>query len=215
MHLKVRRNRQAPRLQYAHLIHRTYAADYETVFGALPELADTTNVFRQTVNPATLPLIVCPKADQHAVNTVFANIGKAIEAYERLLISRNAPFDRFVAGDSAAISFAAKRGLRTFIGKGVCILCHDTPTFTDNEFHNLGVPQGGLPEDIGRYAGISMLLADPFNGSGIYSDDTAVATRILNFLEPIKQHRGEFKTPTLRNVERTATVFSYRRVSDA
>ena len=194
------------RLQYAHLIHQSYAADYETVFGTLPKLADTTR-FPTDGKPGDPAFDSMSKADQHAVNTVFANIGKAIEAYERLLISRNAPFDRFVAGDSAAISFAAKRGLKTFIGKGVCILCHDTPTFTDNEFHNLGVSQGELPEDIGRYAGISMLLADPFNGSGIYSDDTAVATRILNFLEPIKQHRGEFKTPTLRNVERTAPYF--------
>ena len=147
------------------------------------------------------------EADQHSVNTVFANIGKAIEAYERLLISRNAPFDGFVAGDTEAISLEAKRGLKTFIDKGVCILCHDTPTFTDNEFHNLGVPQGTLPEDTGRYAGISMLLEDPFNGGGIYSDDTAVATRILNFLEPIQQHQGEFKTPTLRNVTLTAPYF--------
>ena len=52
-----------------------------------------------------------------------------------------------------------------------------------------------------------MLLADPFNGGGIYSDDTAVATRILNFLEPIPRHQGEFKTPTLRNVTLTAPYF--------
>ena len=53
-----------------------------------------------------------------------------------------------------------------------------------------------------------MLLADPFNGGGIYSDDPTVATRILKFvLEPIQQHQGEFKTPTLRNVALTAPYF--------
>ena len=160
-----------------------------------------------TVKPGDFSFDSMSEADQHTVSTIFANIGKAIEAYERRLISRNAPFDRFVAGDSEAISVEAKRGLKTFIGKGVCILCHDTPTFTDNDFHNLGVPQGALPEDTGRYAGISLLLADPFNGGGTYSDDTAVATRILNFLEPIQQHQGEFKTPTLRNVALTAPYF--------
>lgn len=194
------------RLQYAHLIRKSYPAAYETVFGALPELEDTTR-FPPEGKPGDATFDRMSEADQHAINTVFANIGKAIEAYERLLISRNAPFDRFVAGDTTAISAAAKRGLKTFIGKGVCILCHDTPTFTNNEFHNLGVPQGTLPADPGRYAGISLLLADPFNGGGIYSDDTTVAARILNFLEPIQQHQGEFKTPTLRNVALTAPYF--------
>ena len=194
------------RLQYAHLVHQHYDEAYETVFGALPDLENTTR-FPTDGRPGDSTFDGMSETDQHAVNTVFANIGKAIEAYERLLISRNAPFDRFVAGDAAAISSEAKRGLKTFIGKGVCILCHDTPTFTDNEFHNLGIPQGTLPEDAGRYAGISLLLADPFNGGGVYSDDTAVATRILNFLEPIPRHQGEFKTPTLRNVSLTAPYF--------
>ncbi|MDE0322803.1 MAG: cytochrome-c peroxidase [Candidatus Poribacteria bacterium] len=194
------------RLQYAHLIHRHYAADYDKVFGELPELEDTTR-FPVDGKPGDSAFDRMSAADQHAVNIVFANIGKAIEAYERLLISRNAPFDRFVAGDTEALSLEAKRGLKIFIGKGVCILCHDTPSFTNNEFHNLGVPQGELPEDLGRFAGISELLVNPFNGGGIYSDDTAVASRILNFLEPIPQHKGEFKTPTLRNVALTAPYF--------
>ena len=194
------------RLQYAHLIYRHYAADYETVFGALPELEDATR-FPADGKPGDPAFDSMSDADQRAVNTVFANIGKAIEAYERLLISGNAPFDQYVAGNTEAITLEAKRGLKTFIGKGVCILCHDTPTFTDNDFHNLGVPQGELPEDTGRYAGISSLLADPFNGGSIYSDDTAVATRILNFLESTSQHQGEFKTPTLRNVALTAPYF--------
>ena len=194
------------RLQYAHLIHQYYPADYKTVFGTLPELEDAAR-FPADGKPGDPAFDSMSEVDQRAINTIFANIGKAIEAYERRLISRNAPFDRFVAGDTEAISFEAKRGLKTFIGKGVCILCHDTPTFTDDEFHNLGVPQGTLPEDTGRYAGISLLLADPFNGGGIYSDDTAVATRILNFLEPIPRHQGEFKTPTLRNVALTAPYF--------
>ena len=194
------------RLQYAHLIHRHYAADYDKVFGELPELEDTRR-FPVDGKPGDSAFDRMSAADQHAVNIVFANIGKAIEAYERLLISRNAPFDQYVAGDQEAITPEAKRGLKTFIGKGVCILCHDTPSFTNNEFHNLGVPQGELPEDLGRFAGISELLVNPFNGGGIYSDDTAVASRILNFLEPIPQHKGEFKTPTLRNVALTAPYF--------
>ena len=194
------------RLQYAHLIKRLYQDDYEAVFDPLPNLADTTR-FPLEGKPGDVQFDNMTEKDKIAVNTVFANIGKAIEAYERLLISRNAPFDQYVAGDLDVIGIEAKRGLKIFIGKGVCILCHDNPNFTDNEFHNLGVPQGKLPEDTGRYDGIKQLLDNPFNGSGPYSDAPEIPQRILNFLEPTQQHQGQFKTPTLRNVALTAPYF--------
>ena len=145
--------------------------------------------------------------DKIAVNTVFANIGKAIEGYERLLISRNAPFDRYVAGEQNAIGIEAKRGLDVFIGKGGCILCHDGANFTDNDFHNVGVPQGRLPLDIGRSDGIQLLLENPFNGGGIYSDDPEVSQSIIGFLKSTQRDIGKFKTPTLRNVALTAPYF--------
>ncbi len=194
------------RLQYAYLIKRLYQDDYEKVFGPLPNLEDT-NRFPSHGKPGDALFDNMSEMDKIAVNTVFANIGKAIETYERLLISRNAPFDQYVAGDVNAIGIEAKRGLKIFIGKGVCILCHDNSNFTDNDFHNLGVPQGGLPEDTGRYDGIKQLLDNPFNGGGTYSDDPEVPQRILDFLEPTQQHQGQFKTPTLRNVELTAPYF--------
>ena len=194
------------RLQYAHLIKRLYQDDYEAVFDPLPNLADTTR-FPLGGKPGDVQFDNMSEKDKIAVNTVFANIGKAIEAYERLLISRNAPFDQYVAGDLDVIGIEAKRGLKIFIGKGVCILCHDNPNFTDNEFHNLGVPQGKLPEDTGRYDGIKQLLDNPFNGGGPYSDAPEIPQRILNFLEPTQQHQGQFKTPTLRNVALTAPYF--------
>ncbi len=194
------------RLQYAHLIKRLYQKDYETVFGPLPNLADTTR-FPLTGKPGDVAFDNMSDKDKIAVNTVFANIGKAIEAYERLLISRNAPFDQYVAGDLDAISSEAKRGLEIFIGKGQCTLCHNSPNFTDNDFHNVGVPQGRLPEDTGRYDGIKQLLENPFNGGGIYSDNPETPKRILDLLEPTQQLKGRFKTPTLRNIALTAPYF--------
>ena len=81
------------------------------------------------------------------------NIAKAIAAYERTLIARNAPFQRYVNGDKAALSPAAKRGFELFRGKAECVACHTPPLLTDNAFHNIGVPQvGPLKEDKGRYA---------------------------------------------------------------
>jgi len=81
------------------------------------------------------------------------NIAKAIAAYERTLIARNSPFQRYVNGDKKALSPAAKRGFDLFRDKAQCAACHTPPLLTDNAFHNIGVPQvGPLKEDTGRYA---------------------------------------------------------------
>ena len=127
LHLKVRKNKPGTRLQYAHLIKRHYAAAYTGVFGPLPELEDATR-FPPNGKPGDAAFDSMSEADQIAVNTVFANIGKAIEAYERLLIRRNAPFDRYVAGNEAAITLEAKPRLKAIHRKrGLCPLPRDTP----------------------------------------------------------------------------------------
>ena len=144
------------------------------------------------------------EADKIAINTILANIGKAIEAYERLLISRNSPFDQYVAGDVNAIGIDAKQGLKVFIREGSCIQCHNGPTFSDNRFHNVGLPQGNLPLDYGRSDGIKKLLENPFNGLGIYSDNTDIPKLVLDSLSGTIETDGQFKTPSLRNVALTA-----------
>jgi len=81
------------------------------------------------------------------------NIARAIAAYERTLIATRSPFQRYVNGDRKALSPAAKRGFALFRDKALCIECHTPPLLTDNDFHNIGVPQvGPLKEDPGRYA---------------------------------------------------------------
>lgn len=103
-------------------------------------------------------------------------IAEAIAAYERTVLSTNSAFDKYVLGDSKAMDEAAVRGLSVFKGKGRCILCHNGANFTDNQFHNLGVPQvGPMKEDLGR-----------FNVSRAEKD------------------KGAFKTPTLRSITETA-----------
>lgn len=103
-------------------------------------------------------------------------IAEAIAAYERTVISTNSSFDQYLAGDSKAMDEAAVRGMALFKGKARCILCHNGPNFTDNQFHNLGVPQvGPLKEDLGRY-------------------DVTKA----------EKDKGAFKTPTLRSIVETA-----------
>lgn len=67
------------------------------------------------------------------------NIGAAIAAFERTIIVKNTPFDRYLKGDLAAMSPAAIRGLGLFEGKARCAECHMGPNFTDNGFHNIGL----------------------------------------------------------------------------
>lgn len=105
------------------------------------------------------------------------NLAKAIAAFERTILSGNAPFDQFKAGDKKALSESAQRGMKLFFGKARCSACHTGPNFTDNGFHNVGIGIGkdGKPEDKGRVA-----------VSGLPGDT------------------GSFKTPTLREIARTA-----------
>lgn len=76
------------------------------------------------------------------------NLGRALAAFQRSIITDNSPFDQYLAGNKSAMSPAAIRGLEIFKGKGNCIDCHDGPNFTDDSFHNIGVNSG----DLGRFA---------------------------------------------------------------
>ncbi len=67
-------------------------------------------------------------------------MAKAIAAYERTVLSGDAPFDKFKAGDKAALSEGAERGRKLFFGKANCTACHAGASFTDNGFHNIGLP---------------------------------------------------------------------------
>ena len=54
-------------------------------------------------------------------------------------------------------------GFALFAGKGRCALCHDGPYFTDQQFHNVGLPTAGAPYDLGRAAGLPLVRASAFN----------------------------------------------------
>ena len=102
-------------------------------------------------------------------------IAKAIAAFERTIVFANSPFDKYTLGDEHAMSESAKRGMNLFNNKAECIKCHNGPNFTDNKFHNIGVPADGpLKEDLGRY-NVTKVEAD----------------------------KGAFKTSTLRNIAET------------
>lgn len=104
-----------------------------------------------------------------------ADVAKAIAAFERTVLSGDAPYDRFKAGDTAALSGEAQQGMKLFFGKANCSACHSGPNFSDNAFHNIGVGMDKPEVDKGREE-----------------------------LSKLKGDRGSFKTPTLRDIARTA-----------
>ena len=111
------------------------------------------------------------------------DIARALASYVRSILSGNAPFDRFVNGDRAALSAEQQAGLGIFRGKGNCTACHVGPNFSDERLHNTGIawqPSGG-PGRGGRY-----LDDGRFVVTGKEAD------------------RGLFKTPTLREVTHTS-----------
>lgn len=139
-----------------------------------------------------------------------SNLGKALEAYQRQIVSRGSDFDAMVAGlDGGAgdrLGEAAKRGLRLFVGRGGCTNCHAGANFSDGEFHNIGLPRlPELPRDSGRFEGIRRLKAERFSGAGEFSDDRGEAANIkLRYLVVKTNNLAEFKTPSLRHVAETA-----------
>ncbi|MBI5364061.1 MAG: methylamine utilization protein [Planctomycetes bacterium] len=152
--------------------------------------------------------------DRRAIDTLAANAGKAIAAYERRLTSRGSPFDRYLdalkkddAAAEAEYPETAQRGLALFLGQAGCRSCHGGPFFTDGEFHNIGVPalDKTPPKDPGRFLGIERLRNDPFNAHGAFSDDREGerAQRIGALAQP-PESWATFRTPSLRNVARTA-----------
>ncbi|HXB21103.1 MAG TPA: cytochrome c peroxidase [Candidatus Solibacter sp.] len=208
------------RLQLAHVIFEHYRADYNDAFPDFsldPGLADlkrfpaTGSPYTDTSNWNSLS-----KADKEIINRILVNYGKAIEAYLRKLVSRDAPFDRFVAGDHRAISHEAKQGLKLFIGKAGCIHCHNTPLFSDDDFHVIGLridtslsPHAD-PTETGRAANQALIcgttVADgDFNVNGHFSDDPAT-TRNGNFCSQTISP-GMWRTKGLRQVAETAPYF--------
>ena len=145
---------------------------------------------------------------------IMVEASKSIAAFVATLGSGRTPFDDFrdalARGDRAAAAgypAAAQRGAKIFVGKGNCSVCHFGPTFTNGEFHEVGVPfmVGAGRVDPGRHGGIKRLQGDPFNLLGKFSDDASGASATkTRHVEMQHANFGQFKTPSLRNVALTA-----------
>jgi cytochrome c peroxidase len=208
------------RLQLTHVIFEHYRTDYNNAFPDWPLDPALANYSRF---PATgSPYTDTPNwnsvspADQEIVNRILVNYGKAIEAFLRHLVSRNSAFDRYVAGDSDAISGDAKKGLKVFMGKANCISCHNTPLFSDDSFHSIGLhidttlsPHAD-PTEVGRAAN-QALICNPtvaggdFKVTGHFSDDPSTH-RDGNFCSQTIPP-GLWRTKGLRQIAETGPYF--------
>jgi cytochrome c peroxidase len=179
------REMNASAAHVANALRKLFAKEYQAAFGEPPGQDD---------------------------EALLVDAAKALAAYQATLVSGRTAFDEFrdaLEGGrrETGYALAAQRGLRIFVGKGNCSVCHFGPQFTNGEFADTGVPFFVAPGrvDAGRHAGIEKLKSSPFNLLGRFNDDgsgkSAVGTRHVR-----AQHRnfGEFRVPGLRDVARTA-----------
>lgn len=171
--------------------------------------------------------------DRNLVNWVLVNWAKALAAYEAALTSRHSSFDVFMqeGPGSSAINASAKRGARLFVSKAGCIDCHNTPLFSDGDFHNVGVAQAGpdVPTEAdcpagsptsvcdcvttptgknclpwGALDGLTKLQNSRTSRSSMYSDYPGDPSRADALARPLTNAlKGAWRTPTLRNVALT------------
>jgi cytochrome c peroxidase len=125
----------------------------------------------------------------------------AVTAFLKTINSRNAPIDRYLKGDTAALSTEVRNGLALFQGKAGCIQCHNGSLLSDQRFHALGVPEN--PD----------LFADPlrhitfrrfFRTLGAPNAENYREDPGLYGVTKEKADWGKFRTPSLREVSRTA-----------
>lgn len=169
---------------------------------------------------------------QHNFSLFF---GLAVQLYEATLVSDDAPFDRFMGGNSSALSTSAQQGMGIFFGKGKCASCHGGAEFTNASVRKmLATPMarmvmgngGTAVYDEGYYnIGVRPTLddlgaggKDPFGNPLAMSALAQISNTRVKELVGISPNltvspteriavNGMFKTPTLRNVELTGPYF--------
>ncbi|MDF1502124.1 cytochrome c peroxidase [Roseisolibacter sp. H3M3-2] len=204
------------RTQYAHAVAAHHRAEYEAVFGPLPRLDGLPRHAGPVADTAwrgAWDRIPASRRDE--ISRVYANIGKAIAAYERRIGFSPSRFDRYVEAELAgrphtaasALDRDEEAGLRLFIGRASCVNCHNGPRLTDDHFHNTGVPlpATSLPFDSGRAVGARQAVAGEFSCTSRYSDAKPDECDELRFaVTEGEELVRAYKTPSLRGVAERA-----------
>jgi cytochrome c peroxidase len=126
--------------------------------------------------------------EEPPINSV--NIGKAIGAFERTIVTNNSRFDQFMRGDDEAISISEKEGFELFKKVG-CVNCHNGPMFSDYQMHVLGLPENkklATPDSgfEGRYAFRTASLRNlRFTAPFMHNGSMTSLLKVLEFYEDI------------------------------
>jgi cytochrome c peroxidase len=160
------------RAEVVHFVARLYGDEYRRVFGEAPR----------------------------GVNRAFANVGKAIAAFETTIPVPETHLDRVARGNER-FTTRELEGFRLFVGRAHCVDCHNGALLTNGEFHNTGVPQDG--RDRGRAAALAKLRASRFTCLGPFSDADPNECA-LAFVARGRRLEGAFKPPSLRGVAENA-----------
>ena len=207
-----------------------YRQQYESLFGDLPP-GLVAGAVPRTGGPFSAgrdrdAWYSIPVSQQRELNQAYANVGKAIAAYERTLAPAPGRFDRYVEtviggralSDKDRPSPSELAGIKLFIDddRTQCLRCHNGPNFSNGGFHNIGSGTfRGSGLDFGREIGLRAVLMDEFNCLGPYSDarpDQCAELRFLNRDSHVPLV-GAFKVPSLRGLTETAPYFHDGRFS--
>lgn len=231
--LEDRKEHGGSRTQYAHIIYNDpdYRSSYEALFGEMPNLSDKVR-FPAAGGPVLDRTLLhawegMSNNDRKAVTQVFVNTAKSIAAYERLLKPAPSRFDKYVKAMiennsetmEPLMSAEELAGLKLFISKANCTLCHNGPMFTDFIFHNIATPPVNVKRyDFGRQKAIFSVKGSLFNCRGEYNDTKdKICDELKYMVFHEEETKGAFKTPGLRNVSKTAPYMhagQYRTLSD-
>ena len=160
----------------------------------------TTTLEEQVFRPIEDPSEMGLSADEASgrVGRSREELSQALASFVRSILIGGSRFDRFIDGDRDALTPEEQAGLRLFRTKGRCSFCHAGPTFTDEEFHNTGV----------AWSSTSSASVPPTGSGQVPSTGSVQAGVFLDegrwLVTGREADRGVFKTPTLREVARTA-----------
>jgi cytochrome c peroxidase len=120
-------------------------------------------------------------SDPETPDNIATHVAQVLDVYMRRLVSKDAPFDRWLAGDATALSASAQRGFQVFVGRGACIECHSGPLLSDLEVHVTGVEETGehVPLTDTGHEGTGAFVTAPLRGiakTGPYMHDGALRT---------------------------------------
>lgn len=172
---------------------------------------------RLLASPDYVALFQAAYPDVDTANLTFAHAANAMAAFEMTAYtSAAAPWDLYLAGDSAALSEAAKAGVLLFYGKANCAACHSGSLFTDQQHHSIALPQVGpgkgseAPNDHGRYRETgaesdmyafrtpplrNVALTGPWGHDGAYSTLEAIVVHHLNPAEALRNYDPTLHLP--------------------